>query len=307
MIAAAHIYPVPYEPATPSAAAPPTVAAVRDALDAEVFAPAAHHRLAASAIARADVPWLGVGLCGTAMSRGLPVDVLGMVAALETLRRALGADRGVVLVADSNAWSEGFTRAEVEPVARHVEETLAAVARALSFPIELVRGSAVAPWEAAAREPSSPELPPYARHQLAQMRAMARAGATVKIGWRLAGRGVDESFFDTQYEASPSRVPMSFVYTIAGRGLDPSRPRACPYVASRPEERVVIAAGEQIGAKLERARETAPREANGYRRLLGKIGRSLARLHGRRPSRPLERDLQELIDRCGLAMPPVAV
>lgn len=288
------------------------------ALAGEVFAPASRQRLHASAIARARVPWLGIGLCGTvaangtAMSRGLPIDVLAMLAALETVRRALHADRGVILLADSNAIAEGHSRAHVNAVSARIRETLTAVGGQLGFPLELVLGSDVTPCDRIAPAPAPAPAPAtgamagYVRHQLAQMRAMAAAGASVKIGWRLSGDGTDEAAFDRRYEADEGAPPMAFVYAISGRGLDPSRPRACPYVAVRPEERVLLAEDEHIEAKLARARTSAPREANGYARLLGKIARSLARLSGRRAERPFERDLQALLERCGGALPSIA-
>jgi hypothetical protein len=261
-------------------------------LHTEVFGPSRFQRVDPAVATTGDAVWFGLGLCGEALSRGLPVDVLALLTAQELLRRALGLRRSLVLVADSNAVAVGHPRAAVEAVADRAEDTLHRLGAVLDLPFECVRGSAVATWrEAAGLDASSP----YEAHQLAQMEAMRRAGASVKLGWVMPGSHRDERYFDRLYR---ERVggSVAFAYAVCGRALDPRRPRACPYVATRPDRRLVIGTGESVRAKLHAAHQY-PREVAGYRRLLRRIGRGLARLRGTPTRCRPEQSLQRILDR----------
>jgi len=216
-----------------------------------------------------------------------------MLLGQESLRRALGLSESIVLVADSNAAAVGFPRQAVERVAAAAEGTLRNVGEMLGLPLQFVRGSEIAPWSAVARCSSSKD-DPYDAHQLAQMAAMAERGATVKVGWVMSAGSHDEAYFDGLFE---SRFPgaMSFVYSVCGRALNHRRPRVCPYVATHPGQRIMLETGERIEAKLASATQEDEREVAGYRRLLRKIGRSLAQIHGGRAPRDAELLVQDLI------------
>jgi hypothetical protein len=268
------------------------------ALSAEVFAAKQHQRLDRDALAGGDSVWFGLGICGTTLSAALPIDVLLLLCGQELLRRALGLRRSIVLVADSNAIAVGHPRAQVQAVAERVEGSIARLRSALDLPVDCVRASAVASWSEHARHEALVRgLPAYEAHQLVQTEALRRAGATVKLGWIMPGGARDERYFDRLHrERGGGRV--AFAYTVCGRGLAVGRPRACPYVVERPDERILVAPGESIANKLHRARHRAPRETAGYRRLLRRITRTIARMRGAPIRRAPERELQSLLDRC---------
>ena len=267
-------------------------------LAGELFVHPRHHALADEAVAGAT-PWAGIGLCGAELSRGLPVDVLALLLALDDTRVALRAEHALVVIADSNARAVGFAKADVERRAAVTHARLAELAALLQLPLRFARGADVARWSDAARVARRlPHAGPYEVHQLAQMLALARAGATLKVGWRARGMLGDEAYFDRLYGVVADQAPaLGFVYAVGGRGLHPSRPRACPYVVMRPGERILLDPGERIDAKLAAAQAEAPREVLGYRRLLGKLGRELARRCGERIARPHEQRVQVLLDR----------
>lgn len=275
----------------------------RDALDAvphcELFAPSPI-RGRPDRLWGAASTWFGIGLSGRKVSTGLPVDSLVLLLGQELLRRRLGHRESVVLVADSNAIAAGHPAREVEAAARRTEATLSSVARRLRLPLRFVRGSSLVDEPSvrdATRRWENP--PPYIAHQLAQMRALAKRGATLKLGWAMSGSYRDEASFDRGYRriADP---PMAFLYTICGRSLDRARPRACPYLCEDPATRILLEPGEDIEAKLASAAATRAAPAvRGYRRFLGKLGRATARLQGRPVPRDPLSSLQGLVD--GLA------
>ena len=266
-------------------------------LCSEVFAAERFQRMDAVALSRADSVWFGLGLCGKSLSTALPVDVLVMLAGQELLRQALGLHRSAVLIADTNAIAVGHRRAAVNAVADRVERQVLDLGAALGFPLELVRGSEVAPWSTMARQDVDlATLPPYEAHQVVQMDRMAQRGATLKLGWVMPGARWDERHFDALHQAHGSRR-LAYAYTVAGRALDPHRPRQCPYVAEDAATRLVVGSSTPLADQLEAARQHSPREVNGYRRLLRRIARVLAQLDGA-PSRVRsEHAVQAILDR----------
>lgn len=267
-----------------------------EVLDHDLLAPASTHRLQSTALDRVRSVWLGIGLCsGTALSRGLPVDVLAMLLAQESLRRGLRLQHSDVLLADSNAVAVGFSRSEVADVTARTQRVLERLGELLGLPLRCVRGSEVAPWSTVARHPPAPQLDPYEVHQIVQMHAMAERGATLKVGWTMSAGSHDEAYFDRCFEVEHPGE-MAFVYAVCGRALHHRRPRACPYVAVHPEERVLLERGENVFEKFAGTPGEHAREVSGYRRLLRKIGRSVARLRGERAPRDAERVVQALLD-----------
>jgi len=244
-------------------------------------------------IAPNATPWAGIGLCSTRLSPALPVDALALLCGLERTRRALGARMAWCLLADSNAQAVGFDPGAVEAAAARTETVLRSVCRQLGFPVQCIRGSEV---EASPLPPTLRTLPPYEAHQLAQMRAMARRGAAVKVGWRLSSSARDEAYFDRLYRAHVGPVDLAFVYTIGGRTFDSRRPRACPYVVTDPGARMLLRRGERVLERLDRERARDPRAARGYTKLVRKIGRELATLAGHRPHRCPEVHVQSVLD-----------
>jgi hypothetical protein len=266
-------------------------------LATELFATTASPWIPHAALTPRPTPWLGIGLCGRSLSAGVPVDLLAQLLAAERVRRALEAPELAAVVGDTNAVSVGFGQEQVGEAARATGRVLDSLARVLEIPLLVLRGSEVCSWADAARKfGEEARHRPYEAHQLAQMEAMARGGAALKIGWALPGASRDERYFDTLY-LQRSRIPMAFAYAVGGCGLHPSRPRACPYVAASPEERLLIAPGERISGKLERASVEAPREVNRYRRLLRKIARAVRVVDPEPASGSAEAVVQSVIDR----------
>jgi hypothetical protein len=265
-------------------------------LSAEVFAGKNHHALDADAVARGDAVWFGLGICGRRLSAGLPIDVLLLLVGQELLRRALGLRRSIVLVADTNAMAVGHPRAQVHAVAQHIEDCLDRLRSALDLPVDGVLASTMVSWSEHARHEALVDgLPAYEAHQIVQMEALRRIGATVKLGWVMPGADRDERYFDRLHRERGGET-VAVAYTVCGRSLAVGHPRACPYVVERPEDRLLLASRESIAAKLDEARARAPREVAGYRRMLRRITRALARLRGEPIRRAPEQELQSLLE-----------
>lgn len=229
---------------------------------------------------RPRIIMVGIGLCGQAgLSQGLPVDVVGLLAPAEALRKSVGANAVVVLLADRHAEAVGWPFSEVAAAADRASAHLMALRDAADWP-ELVvlraRDLHQHPaWEHCANHLGSSlaDLPSYARLQLLDVAALQHlSGGVLKLGWTLGGAGGalrDERFFDEQYL---ERVGdgVRFAYALAGRTLDPQRPRASPYVARCRNRRVL--ADSQDAAQL---LATCPQAQGGLvRRHLARITRA---------------------------------
>lgn len=233
-----------------------------------------------AAVSAATASWFGVGLRGRHVTRGLPLDVLQLVFAQETLRRSLELPRSYILIADVNARAVGDDALQVQRVRGRVKRILTAVCDHLGFPVTVFFASEMC--ETRRFEPRSVPGPhdhlenPYETLQLAQMEHMRRKGATLKVGWVLAGGQRDERHFDTLYMRRYQR-PLGFVYTRGGCSLWKETPRVCPYVCERPDHRLLLDSNEIISAKLHRP--GAPADlVRGYRRLLARLARAHRKL-----------------------------
>lgn len=266
------------------------------ALRFDLFAPHSVHQLGDLDLGRTTGLWMGFGLCSArGMSKGLPADALVMLTAAEHLRRALSLRHTTVLVADSNALAVGHARSEVRDATLRLEETLGNLKDQLDWPLRTVRGSDIAPWPRVARAQGHHQDQPYVHHQVVQMEAMAAAGDRIKLGWFMSASDRDEAFFDRLYRDHQVES-MGFVYTVCGRALDHRRPRACPYITTEHHTRVMLNPDEHIDRKLDLPNgHPAHREASGYRKLLRKIGRGIARLRNERAPRQAETLLQRLL------------
>lgn len=249
------------------------------------------------AVHEAQSTWLGVGLRGRSPSRGLPVDVLLLVFAQETLRRRLGLRQSHILVADSNARAAGDDELAVERLRARVLDTLSTVCDSFGFPVTVFAASEIpeAPRLAADATAMDASLDPYVRLQLAQMERMRQIGATVKIGWALPGGGFDERHFDELYRRQ-YRHPLAFVYTHGGRSLSRERPRSCPYACDRPADRLLLERGEDIAGKLALHARRDPDLVSAYRRLLARLARAHRRLVGPDRGIPPVARLQAILD-----------
>ncbi|MCA9653325.1 MAG: hypothetical protein H6712_02930 [Myxococcales bacterium] len=251
------------------------------------------HRLRPAALEQSEAAWFGVGVTtGGRLSRGLPLDVLGLLYAQELVRRTLGWSRSMILVADSNAQAAGLDALAVRRLGVQVERRLRETIAQLDFPVEVRLSSSLGRPSALPGFARLAGLPPYVALQLAQTERMRELGAGLKLGWAWPGAVQDERYFDDLYrrEYGPG---IASIYVSGGSTLDPRRPRACPYVCSTPESRLLLRPGEELERKLSRAPRTAARR---YQRLLGKLARAHCRLTGTERSRRPWVVLQGLLD-----------
>lgn len=231
-------------------------------------------RSPATAMAQAESCWFGVGLRGQQISKALPLDVLQMVFAQETVRRTLGLSRSHILIADTNARAVGDDALRVQRLRRRVKDTLVAVCAAFAFPVTVFFSSEMSDAARVRDEAVAMGVDnPYVSLQLAQMEHMRRRGATIKIGWAMRGGRNDERHFDNLYLHHYDH-PLGFIYTHGGRSLWRPNSRCCPYVCERPDHRLLLDRGERIEAKLKRREGSDPDLVRGYRRLLARLARS---------------------------------
>jgi hypothetical protein len=238
---------------------------------------------------------LGIGLASqTTLGRGLPFDVLGMLLPAEQVRRAAGAERVVVLIADRHAMSNGFAQHRVRSQAREVARMLDAVRRALRLPLDFVYA------ETMHQDPSYKRIHdrvcaragaahPYVTLQVADTEYLRRRhGSIVKVGWVLGRKQSantrDERFFDERFRAWLGDE-VGFAYCDAGRTLDPLRPKAAPYIVLDPARRLLLTADEAVQTKLSLFAAGAPvhlqRAVTGHlRRITQVYSRTIAPLHG---------------------------
>lgn len=239
--------------------------------------------------------FFGVGLASRRPSAALPIDTLALIFAQEMVRRELRLEQSFILLADSNAVAAGFDPEIIDGLALHAERVLALVLDHLGMQARLLRASSVeravgAPAVSANRDPSE-----YVERQLLQTRLMRQLGVTIKVGWAMSGCARDERRPDAEYRRRWGADALTSVQAVCGRTLDERRPRACPYQCPEPAERLLLAPGERLADKLERAEHRFPRAVRGYRRLLAKLARAWHHLGGPSAGSP-EELFQPLVD-----------
>lgn len=249
-----------------------------------------------AALEGAQSCWFGVGLRGRMVSQGLPLDVLLMIFAQETVRRTLDLEHSQIVIADTNAHAMGDDPVQVHRARQQVKQILTTVCDQFRFPVAIFWASQMIgarKIEEEARKIGTAN--PYVNLQLAQMEHMRQSGATIKIGWSVPGWQNDERQFDELYRGH-YRKPLGFVYTHGGRGLSRTHARCCPYVCERPEDRLLLDPHEVIETKLHQHAHNADL-VQGYRRLIGRLARAHRNLVA--PDRggdPIHR-IQTIIDR----------
>jgi hypothetical protein len=251
------------------------------------------HGFTAEGLGRANTAWFGVGVTtGGGLSLGLPIDVLGLLYAQELVRRALGWQRSLVVVADSNAQAAGVDALAVRRVAVQVERQLRDVTEGLCLPVDVRLTSGLGRPQALPGFSRLHALPPYVAHQLAQTEHLRLQGAGLKVGWAWPGALQDERYFDDLH-ARELGTRIGSVYVGGGATLDPRRPRACPYVCSDPTTRLMLHPDEDLERKLARAPAVARHR---YERLLGKLARAHCHLTGAARPRRATVLLQDVLE-----------
>jgi hypothetical protein len=252
--------------------------------------------------------FVGIGLSAPCeLSKGLPLDTLGLLFAAEYARRAVEARTMTVLIADAHALANGHSIEAIAECARAHERTLGQVIDRLGWShVRLVSARSLhaldshARLHAEIRRAAPHDEHPYVTSQLADIEHFARtSGGILKVGWALsAGTSSvrDERAFDAQFRRwVGTHVP--FVYSKAGRTLDDHRRKAAPYLLRDPSRRVCLSRGERVREKLERASaHVSSSTLRGVRRHLRAITRGYKQLE-----RPLfgnvEEQVQTLLER----------
>ncbi|HJL40542.1 MAG TPA: hypothetical protein RMG48_04500 [Myxococcales bacterium LLY-WYZ-16_1] len=223
-------------------------------------------RLAIPVLKRAAPPqavYVGIGLCTPkALSRAVPIDLLGLLLPAEVIRRALGAPKLVVLVADAHAQLNPFDPEAIRFRSNVVVRALLRIRERLGFGAwSVLRASEVAQSDAyrrvfdEVRERSRDVMRPYMVRQVADVVHFHRQlGGVLKVGWVLRpqrttpGLG-DEMAFDRQVQPwTGETVP--FVYAKPGRTLDDRAKKAPPYVEPHPGRRILLDPREDVARKL---------------------------------------------------------
>jgi hypothetical protein len=233
--------------------------------------------------------FVGIGLSAPCeLSRGLPLDTLGLLFAAEHARRAVDARTMTVLIADAHALANGHSSEAISECARAHEQTLGRVLERLGWShVRLVSARELhaldshARLHAEIRRAAPRDEHAYVTSQLADIEYFSRtSGGILKVGWALSGGSSarDERAFDARFRRwVGTHVP--FVYSKAGRTLDDQRRKAAPYLLKDPSRRVCLSRGERVREKLEGASaHVSSSTLRGVRRHLRAIARGYKQL-----------------------------
>jgi hypothetical protein len=250
---------------------------------------------------------VGVGLCSrTRLSPVLPIDVLGMLLPAESIHAAVGASTLIALVADSHAETNRFDPRAVAHTTNRVQSSLDRIRQSLVLPdLQVITASSfhrTSDYLELLAEVSTqvPGQHPYVWQQIADVLYCERKwGPLLKIGWATGQHCCrptphDELDFDLLTKRwTGNRV--GFIYCVAGRTLDPHRPKSAPYLTVNPPSRICLDASEDVQAKLDAARERTDSPLlrstlRYYRKLTYTFSRQITRLSGPLPAR-----LQQMI------------
>lgn len=256
---------------------------------------------------RPKVVFTGIGLCTPdRLSVGLPLDVLGLLLPAEALRRALGSQWLLVLIADVHALGNGFDPALVEERAQETERVLQRVRDAFRLPrLRIQRASSFQGRPAYLRlhervRRQAEGLQDYVTREMADVEFLHRQwGGLLKVGWTVSrdcrsSHQADEMLFDEEFRRWFGDH-VGFVYAKAGRALDDRRPKACPYIATDPDRRILLHPREDVSAKLrEAASQVEISTIRGVKRHLAAVTRAHREVVGP-VSGPVELRIQRII------------
>jgi hypothetical protein len=206
--------------------------------------------------------YYGTGLSTPkALSIGLPFDALAMVLTAEKLRRRLGLSKIYHHIADSHALSNPFADPQmVDALARTIEHTMSEVARHLKLEqLVVIRSSSFdrSVEYGALLNGINTDKHEYVRRELADILWYKQnKRLALKIGWIIQSGQISEGFDERLYDNEFRRLfgdTLSFVYLKAGRTFDRTRPKASPYISIPGEQRILLAPGEQVQEKIEKA------------------------------------------------------
>ena len=170
----------------------------------------------------------GIGLATPhALSAAFPLDGLGYLLAAESVRRAVGAPRLIVFLADAHPVACGFPAGAVRERADATERLLRRIGDICQLTaLEVHRASEVhglAPYRAilrAVEHAAGPGANPYATREVADIEYWHRAcDGVMKLGWTYGSAAPslrDETWFDRAFRAWLGDH-VGFLYAKAGR------------------------------------------------------------------------------------------
>ncbi|MBI4177722.1 MAG: hypothetical protein HY516_05160 [Candidatus Aenigmarchaeota archaeon] len=206
--------------------------------------------LIGSGLQSATGDYFGIGLSNRhGLTSELPFDVMVLVLGAEFVRRRLQMETVTTLIADEHAKTNGFSRSDIDAIAKTRREFLSRSLDRLGFENwDICLASEIA------QDPYHKELlsvpimaNSYERMQLADMELFRSKGKSVKIGWKHDGMEFDERHFDEMYKSSFGNGT-TFVYTPAGRSLDGTPLPPYLHVPNKP--RLIMSKTENIHEKV---------------------------------------------------------
>lgn len=254
--------------------------------------------------------YYGTGLTTpTAISEGLPFDMLGMVLTAERIRRAGEFEHVYHHIADTHAkTNDWIDPAAVDVIADKTVATLERVKHNLGLAdFQFIRASSfdtTPEYEALVRSFDSSSEHEYVRREMADMEWYRKQGdVRIKMGWIIQANeaevGFDERRFDREYlRFHPGE--MSFIYTKPGRTFDTSRPKASPYISVANEKRLLLSPDTNVhevfadvnDPNLGGAKKHLQNIVRAYEGLYGSLGKIT------KAGLTLEDKIQYIIDKC---------
>ncbi len=267
---------------------------------------------------RPNTALLGIGVCApTTMSRGVPLDLLGVVLPAESIRRAAGADELILLIADSHAEASGHAPALVETQANAIAaalDRLRAVCR-----LDAIRTVYASSYSSSAQYRSilahvrrvTPPGSEYVQRQLADILFwQGQRQHLLKVGWALpqsplGGRRDEVAFDRALYKAGGRDV--GFAYCRPARALNDRAPRVSPYVVRNPAHRLLLTPTDDARDKLAAASElVAPQTLQGFARHLRLLLYTFGKFADPVRGEPLAGRADSLLRRLAPELPPPA-
>jgi hypothetical protein len=251
--------------------------------------------------------YFGTGLTTSkAMSVGVPFDVLGMLLVAENIRRALGLEWIIQLIADTHAKSNPFCKTEeVDAMATKMSETCKRMARLLGIEEHYVslKSSGIdnSPDYLEIFGGIRTEDHEYVRREWADIEYLRRhRNLRLKLSWTIGSKvnkvGFDERLYDLRFRDVMGQT-MSFMYLWPGRTLDKQRPKVSPYISIAGEQRILFAPNENVESKLSAAELTMGADSlKGVKEHLHNIIQLFEGIHGPLAANSTEEKVQAVIN-----------
>ena len=250
--------------------------------------------------------FFGVGLCTAKQPAvAIPFDILSFFFVAERLKRFFKLSNVFILIADIHAQTNTFMTAKIIAETRsNILKTFQKVVRNFSLPnFEILLASDIS--QLTSFQSILHELPSmenqYLRQELADIIWLTRhKNLGIKLGWTIDNSiipsGHDERFFDTQL-LSIQKIPVSFMFSGAGRTFDPNKPKESPYISVKDDHRLLIQPQENVSQKFCDAQNRwGSSSCNGVRGHLADIVRIFEKLFIKLPSMTLEQKIQFILN-----------